>query len=145
MWTAEVALACALELLGRSPSTLPPITVVEAAPSFVSPRAEAFVLEGDPHIYVIGTSPLVERLRRSPAPCGDFDSTRKLASVLVHEETHLTHGPNEDTAYRAQLTTLAALGAGAGTPLYDTVSRARREVLTRPRVVLTATENRGKR
>ena len=56
-------------------------------------------------------------------------AARKLASVLVHEETHVKQGADEKSAYAAQLTTLTALGAGIGSPPYQEVVRAMRLTL----------------
>lgn len=56
---------------------------------------------------------------------------RKLASVLVHEEAHVVRGATEREAYAAQLTTLAALGAGPGSATYAQVQRSMRHALAR--------------
>ena len=60
-------------------------------------------------------------------------AARKLASVLIHEETHLKQGTDEATAYDAQLTTLTALGSGIGSPPYMEVVRAMRHTLAKPK------------
>ena len=52
-----------------------------------------------------------------------------LASVLVHEEWHVTHGGDEAGAYAAQLITLAYLGSGPGHPTYYDVSLSMRVAL----------------
>jgi hypothetical protein len=54
-----------------------------------------------------------------------------IASVLVHEEWHLRHGSDEQGAYLAQLTALAAIGADSAT-LYS-VRRSLQDVVTAQR------------
>jgi hypothetical protein len=136
VWSAEAVLVCALALLGRRAESFPPIHFVEVAPSDVSTQAEAFVRVNDTHIYIITTSAHFQRLQRSRERCGDLEAARKLASVLVHEEVHARSESDEASAYAAQLTTLSALGAGVGTPLYSDVSRSMRRALARPRADL---------
>ncbi len=132
MWSAEAVLVCALALLGRSAESFPPIQFVDAVPSDVSAQAEAFVRVNDTRIYVITTSSAFQRLQRARDRCGDLHAARKLASVLVHEETHVRHDSDEANAYAAQLTTLSSMGAGVGSPLYAEVARSMRHVLARP-------------
>src|SRR4051812_43789231 len=55
MLTAAAVLACALDLLGRSPSTVPPIEFVSTIPPGVSRNAQAF-LRRDPDVIVFVTS-----------------------------------------------------------------------------------------
>jgi len=139
MWTAEAVLVCALTLLGRNAASFPPIEFVATPHAGVSSRAEAYVRPNDPHIYIVTARPYFQRAQRSTFKCGEYDSLRKLASVVVHEEWHVRHGANEADAYAAQLTTLVALRAGPGTPLYNEVRRAMRYTLERqaPRVALS--------
>jgi hypothetical protein len=133
MWTAEAVLVCALTLLGRSESSFPPIHFLNAAPADVSADAEAFTRVNDRHLYLVTSSSLFQRLQRDLNLCGDLASVRKLASVLVHEEAHVVRGATERDAYAAQLTALASLGAGPGTPLYTEVGRSMRHALARGR------------
>jgi hypothetical protein len=106
---------------------------VAAIPADVSSVAEAFTRLNDRHIYLLTASPLFRRLQQAANRCGDLESVRKLASVLVHEETHIVRGAGEADAYAAQLTTLASLGAGPGTPVYTGVRRSMRHVLVEGR------------
>ena len=106
MWSAETVLVCALTLLGRGAGSFPPIEFLTVAPPDVSVQAEAYVRINDPHIYVITTRGAFQRLQRSKDRCGDLESARKLASILVHEEVHARHPGDEKGAYAAQLTTL---------------------------------------
>lgn len=129
MWTAKTVLVCALTLLSRPPSSLPPIQLLERVPPDVSRQAEAFVRQNDPQIYLVTSSTAFALARRALYRCGNELALRKIASVIVHEEWHLKHGSDETGAYQAQLTTLAALGDGPGSPLYYEVSRAMRTVL----------------
>lgn len=133
MWTAEVVLLCALNMLGRSPSSLPPIELVSTLPPGASPGVEAYVLPGDPHIYLVTTSANFLDARAARVRCGDTMVIRKIASVLIHEEAHLRQGADEKTAYEVQLMTLMALGAGVGSPPYMQVARALRHTLKQQR------------
>lgn len=108
---AAAVIACALNVLGRS-HILVPVAVWSTPPPGVSANAEAFVSAEPVTINLIESSEAFQLAQR-----GVRDPTRrsecvKLASVIVHEEWHLSNGPDEGAAYLAQLNTLAALGAG---------------------------------
>ena len=133
MWTAEVVLVCALNLLGRSLASFPPIELVSSIPAGVSPNAEAYVRQNDQRIYLVTTSATFREGRESRDRCSDLRAVRKLASVLIHEEAHLRQGADEKTAYQAQLTMLSALGSGPGSPSYQAVMRAMRQTLDQER------------
>src|SRR5688572_5165649 len=51
MTPAATVLVCALELLGRSPSSFPPIKLLDVRPAHASVNAEAFVATGVNTIY----------------------------------------------------------------------------------------------
>jgi hypothetical protein len=138
VWTAEAVLVCVLTLLGRSSASFPPIEFVDVRPADVSVHAEAFVRIGEPRIYLITSAEHFKRAKRSPYKCGEIQSLRKLASVLIHEEWHIRRGADEAGAYAAQLTTLASLSAGPGNPLYAEVTRAMRQALARQAVTRLA-------
>ena len=126
MSVASFVLVCALDLLGRSANTFPPILVVDR-PSDASTDAIAFIRGGEPPVYVVGSSTVFQRAveaNRNRQQCQNPDVLRLLASVLVHEEWHLRHGPDEEAAYLAQLTTLQLLGVGPGRWPYETARRA---------------------
>jgi len=131
VWNAATVLVCALELLGRSEASFPPIAFVQMHPADVSARAEAYVRSGDTTIYLITSSSAFQRLQRGPERCGDLVAVKKLASVLVHEEWHVRHGPDERGAYSAQLMALRVLGAAPGNPVYREVQRSMQAVLRR--------------
>ena len=133
MWTADTVLVCALTLLGRSQQSFPPIEFVAAAPPGALRGTEAFTRQDDRHIYIVTSTSLFQRLQLKRERCGDLDAVRKLASVLVHEEAHVVRGATEADAYAAQLTTLASLGAGLGTPVYAEVRRSMLQVLRQRR------------
>ena len=140
MWTAETVLACALTVLHRSARSFPPIEFVETRPAGVSPNADAYVPLGGTRIYLITTSPAFIRARRAAYKCGELNAIRKIASVLVHEEWHVRHGSDEAEAYAAQLSTLVALDAGPGSPLYSEVARSMQATMRRfrpPQVVVS--------
>jgi hypothetical protein len=124
MWSAAAILVCALDLLGRSVTSFPPIAFVDTRPPDVSDRAEAFVRVGDPTIYLLTSSAVFQEAQRSSEKCGGFPALRKLASVIVHEEWHVRHGTDERGAYEAQLTALASMSGGLGSPVYGAVNRA---------------------
>jgi hypothetical protein len=129
MWSATTVLVCALELMGRSAESFPPIAFVEVRPADVSPRADGFVRMPEKTIYLVVSSPAFARARRAQYKCGDFDALRRIASVLIHEEWHVRNGADERGAYQAQLMALLTLDAGPGNPAYEGVKRAMREAL----------------
>jgi hypothetical protein len=124
MWSAAVVLACALDMLGRRTLTVPAVEFVDAVPPDVSPRAEAFTRHGSDIIYLVTSTDVFRRAQSTIIRCSDYESTRKLASIIVHEAWHIQYGPDEQGAYEAQLITLITLGAGSGSQTYDSVRRA---------------------
>ena len=140
MWTAEVVLVCALNLLGRAPESFPPIALIDTVPADASPGAEGFVRHNDPHIYLVTAGVNFRAARASEYRCSHTMAIRKIASVLIHEEAHLRQSANERTAYEAQLTTLTALGAGPGSPPYQEVVRAMRTAIKLERQRLAPAE-----
>lgn len=138
MWTAEVVLLCALEVLGRSAGSFPPIELVATAPANASQGVEAYVGPWDKKIYLLTTSSAFRRLMQNQTRCGDVMAARKLASVLIHEELHIRQNADERTAYQAQLVRLIMLGAGVGSPPYQEVFRAMQQTTNRRRPPATA-------
>ena len=126
MLSAASVLVCALEVLGRAAGTLPAIQFVDVAPPHASAHVEAFVPLDSSTIFLLTSSRVFRRVQQSQ--CTDLEATRKLASIIVHEEWHILHGADEEGAYAAQLITLTMLGA-ADTPLYHGVRRARDAVV----------------
>jgi hypothetical protein len=116
MASAAAVLVCALNLRGRP---MPPIVLLDALPPEVSRNAEAFVRGSSGPIYLMTTTSVFADARR-----GDGQACKKLASILVHEEWHLRHGPEERGAYQAQLIELIRLGESPGWPNYSSVVRA---------------------
>jgi hypothetical protein len=133
MWTAEVVLLCALEVLGRSAGSFPPIELVAAAPINASVGVEAYVGPRDKKIYLVTTSDAFRRLMQTQARCGDVMAARKLASILIHEELHIRENASERTAYQAQLVHLIMMGAGVGSAPYQEVFRAMQHTANRDR------------
>ena len=129
MTPAATVLVCALELLGRSPESFPPIELIDVRPAHASINAEAFVESGVNTIYLLTTSEVFRSALKAATRCGNRNALRKLASIIVHEEWHVRHGSDEEGAYSAQLTTLAMLG-GRDTPVYNNVQRAMVAVLS---------------
>ena len=122
MLSATAVVLCALELLGRPVSTVVPIKFLDSPPAGVSRNAEAFVVRNPPTIYLITSTQTFRDAMRVRQMYDDLDPFRKIASIIVHEEWHLTHGPDEQGAYLAQLTTLGALGAAG--PMVTSVRRS---------------------
>jgi len=137
MWTAEVVLVCALNLLGRSASSFPPIEFVPTAPIEASRWVEAYVGPTDRKIYIVTTTDSFRRLVQTGNRCGDANAARKMASLLIHEELHIRKGASEKVAYQAQLVRLTALGAGVGSEPYMEVQQAMRYTLKRQQQALT--------
>jgi hypothetical protein len=125
-----VVIACALTLINRSLTTVPPIELVERRPIEVSPQAEAFVRPGHDVIYLLTSTVALREAREAVPACSNREPLVKLASIFMHELWHVRHGPDERGAYEAQLTTLSWLGMAAHSPLYNEVRRSMREVLT---------------
>jgi hypothetical protein len=119
MWTAASVLACALSVLGRSESSMPPIQLIDVAPPGSSVGAEAFVRSGT--IYVITSSSVFQSALSSRVGCSASNAFRKLASILAHEQWHVRHGPDEKGAYQHQLITLIQLGLHPGSSVYHDV------------------------
>ena len=124
MWSAATVVVCALNLLGRSAHTLPPIEFVHVAPPGTSAHVEAFVDPATRAIVLVTSSAVFQDAQRATFRCGGHAALRKIASIVVHEEWHIRHGSDERGAYHAQLTTLAAMGSGPNTPVYSSVVRA---------------------
>lgn len=131
MSTAALVLACALDLLGRSPQQFPRFELLDVRPPGVSPNAEAFVRRNPDVIHLLTTAPVFRTALGAQAKgrCRDRESLAKIASIIVHEEWHLGHGPDERSAYEAQLTALTMLGFGPSTPLFSSVRRSMQRVL----------------
>jgi hypothetical protein len=132
MSSAALVVVCALNLLGRSASQFPPIVLLDLRPPGVSANAEGFVQRTQNVIYLLTDSPAFRAAREAEVTrgrCWHRESLMKIASVIVHEEWHLRHGPDERGAYQAQLTALALLGAGPGTRLHHYVKRSMQAVL----------------
>ncbi len=128
MWSAASVLACALSVLGRSESSMPPIDLIDVAPIGVSVGAEAFVRRDSGTISLI-TSTIVFQDALSRGSCSDWAAMRKLASILAHEEWHVRHGSDEKKAYEYQLITLIRLGEQPGTAVYSAVQSSMLRIL----------------
>jgi hypothetical protein len=124
LFASTAVVACALGLLGKAGHSMPPIETVATPPADGSSSAEGFVLQGRRVIYVVTSAPAYRS-----ASCDKPSSLIKLASVLVHEEWHLLHGPDERGAYEAQLFTLLRLGATTESFVYRGVLRSMQAVL----------------
>jgi hypothetical protein len=137
MMTAAAVLVCALNLIGRP---MPPIVLLDVRPADTSPTVEAFVRRNTNTIYLMTTSRVFEDARRY-----EFSALRKIASILVHEEWHLRHGPDERAAYQAQLMELMRLGESPGRPVYTSVVRSMMAVLKaqrQPEIVVAGVPHR---
>jgi len=128
VWSAEAVFVCALGLLGRSVQSFPPIDFIEHAPAGLSKSVQGYMAPGG-RIALITSTSAFENARRAMTPCNNIPALREIAGVLIHEEWHVRHGLDEGPAYDAQLTVLAALGAGQGSALYNKIFRAKQAVL----------------
>lgn len=124
MTAAAAVLVCAIEMLGRSQATMPQIELVSTRPVDVSANADAFVRDHERIIYIVTASDAFAHAR-----CGSQRSMLKLASIIAHEEWHITNGPDERRAYEHQLATLMRLGAAPDSAVYRSVMRAMQQVL----------------
>jgi len=127
-----MVLVCVLDLLGRNAQQVPRIEILEERPRGVSANAAAFTDLDERVIYLIASaSPFSEArsAQSSPAQCREVTALKLVASIIVHEEWHLQHGPDEEGAYRAALRELQRLGLGPDTPTYLGVQRAMLSVL----------------
>jgi hypothetical protein len=133
VWSAETVFVCALALLGRSEQTFPPVEFVDHAPFGVSASAQAYVQAPEARIAVITSTAAFANARGSRHPCTDVDAIREIAGVLAHEEWHVRHGPDEESAYNAQLTALLTVGARQDSALYYKVLKAKLAVIAASR------------
>ena len=106
---------------------MPPIQVLDTPPAYASVGTEAFVRGGT--IYVIGSSAVVRDASARRGRCGDIFAVKKLASILVHEEWHITHPGDERGAYYRQLIALQELGINPGHAVYHDVQLSMQRVL----------------
>jgi hypothetical protein len=146
--SAEIVLVCALELLGRSASTFPPIEILERKPSTLSANATAFADYDTRVIYLIATEPpfsIARAAQGSAKECRGRDALRLVASTIVHEEWHLEHGRDERGAYEAQLMALQLLGVDPSGPTYRTVKLAMASVLEHASLQGTPSRRSGRR
>ena len=136
MWSAAAVVVCALNVLGRSAETFPPLEFADIAPGGASAHVEAYVDPRTSSIVIVTSSAVFRDAQAARLPCGARDALRKIASILVHEEWHVRHGPDERAAYEAQLMALSRMGAGAESIVYGSVRRAMLAVEERQRARL---------
>lgn len=135
MSASAMVLVCALDLLGRSATKFPPIKIVETPPTGVSRNAQAFVDREEGAIYLVASAPpfreaaAAETTTVDRGRCAARLALKMVASVIIHEEWHLNHGPDEESAYLAQLTALEQLGLGPSTWPVRNVRRSMLSVL----------------
>jgi len=138
MSAAGMVLVCALDLLGRSADRLPPIEILDERPAQASVNAEAFADSRTGTIYLIASAPsfrAAQAAQSSVAECRGGESLKMVASIIVHEEWHLLHGPDEEGAYYAQLMALQVLGLGPDSIPHACVKRAMQAVLAARRLM----------
>jgi hypothetical protein len=135
MEPATSVVLCALVMLGRSLQQFPPIKLLDVKPAGLSAGTEGFVQRNPDRIYLITSTPVFRAAMAAQrgGPCAGRESLQKIASIIVHEEWHLKAGGTEQSAYEAQLSALAVMGAGPGTPVYSGVLRSMRTVLNKER------------
>jgi hypothetical protein len=125
VWSAASVFVCALELLGRTETSFPHVELIEKAPPGISPLAAGYVLLPEKRIVIITSTAAFRQARQASQSCNDVEAIREIASVLVHEEWHLTHGPDEAGAYDAQMIALLAAGADPLGTLFHKIKRAK--------------------
>jgi len=81
------------------------IEVAHRAPE-LSAGAEAYHIADDPRVYV-----LTDTVTYKNAKARQPDALKKLASIIAHEDTHISNGPDEAAAYARQLDVLRRLNA----------------------------------
>ena len=133
MSAADIVIVCALELLGRSASSLPPIRIIEHRPPGASANAVAFARDGVIYIIASAAPFSLARNARLPKECRDVDTLRLVASTIVHEEWHVLNGADEQGAYFAQLTALHQMGLGPGTQAHRQIKQAMHAATSRRR------------
>jgi hypothetical protein len=138
MATAASVLVCALELLSGSVRELAPIHLVDTLPIDANVGVEGFVRLDPPAIFLVTSTPAFRAAAAAEYKCGHLMALKKIASVIVHEQWHLTHGADERGAYQAQLMALVRMNAGPHTPMYNGVARSMRHVLAIQRRLETA-------
>ena len=119
--TAVMVLVCALQMLGRTAESLPPIELVVGPLPGIAQNVEAFVRTGSGVISLFTTSDVFETARRSECVS---EAVTKVASIIAHEEWHVLYGSDERGAYETQLATLRRLGVSMTSTLFQGVSRA---------------------
>jgi hypothetical protein len=90
MISAAAVVVCALKVLGRSPSTLPPIALVRG-PAGISSAVQGFVRPGPGVISLVTDSEVFEAALDSG--CRAYTAIVKLASIIAHEEWHVRYAP----------------------------------------------------
>ena len=114
----------AMLLAGPAASGLPLVLTGERHPA-ASPGAEAWILDGGSRGQRIAIYTGSETFRRAAAS-GDFQCRLKLASIIVHEAWHLSHGADEAPAYDEQIVFLRSHGASP--EMITGVLQARRRI-----------------
>jgi len=127
VWTAAFVFTCALDALGRGAATFPPVKFVSQPPPGVSRLAQGYVEPGAREIVLVTSTDAFKHARETG--CHDPDPIREIASVLVHEEWHLLHGPDEAGAYDAQMVALLLTGAAMDSAVFHSVKLAKLAVL----------------
>jgi hypothetical protein len=127
VWPATFVFACALDVLGRRAASVPPVQFVAQPPPGVSRFAQGYVRPDTGEIVLITSTEAFTQARRDR--CEDLDAIREVASVLVHEEWHVRHGPDEAGAYDAQLMALFTMGANPDGRLFRKIQQAKLAVL----------------
>jgi len=115
--TRALALFSAQEM-----ANMPQIVLAEIKPDGITAATEGFVVDDYPVIYVAEWSDTYKA-----AKAGDRDAILKLASIIVHERTHIEHGRSERGAYQEQIQMLHRCGAPPR--LIDGVRRSMQAVL----------------
>ena len=128
-------LVCALDLLGRSAGSFPPIRILSTPPTYASQNAQGFIDRREGIIYLIASAPAfaqaqqAESTVRGRGRCEERTALKMVASVIIHEEWHLKHGADERGAYQAQLMQLYFFGLAPESATIQSVKRSMRAAL----------------
>ena len=120
---AEDPISRALSLFAPDEiAAMPRVVLAATRPEHVAADAEGYTVPGYPVIYIAAWSET-----HRAAMTGDRDAIIKLAGIIAHERTHIAEGPDERTAYVAEILMLRRCGASAA--MIDGVRRSMRAVV----------------
>ena len=94
MLTAAAVVVCALNVLWRLHAHAP-VQFLDSPPRGVSTNAEAFIVREPATIYLITSTSAFRDASQKPFVSNSHEECQKIASIIVHEESHFRHGPED--------------------------------------------------